>query len=191
MIYIGLDGEMSSANIDEGSALIQIGFAIIRDDGIQSFSSTMNPIGPFYWSEQAFGVHKITKEEIHLAPSRYEIDELAYQWLVNKGLNPDKRIKSVPVGFNVSGFDIPFVRKFMPKTNTLFSRRTADLNAICFALDGKDGWSSDAWKKRAKKYALEQMLEPYGNNAHNAGWDAIMHIKCFEYLQAVIKGDMK
>ena len=190
MIYIGLDGEMSDKNIDDGAALIQIGFAIIDGSTIHTFSSTMNPID-MYWTQSAFEVHKITREEVDRAPTCYEVDVLAYDWLVNRGLNPDKRIKNVPVGFNVSAFDIPFLRKYMPKTNTLFSRRTADLNAICFALDGKDGMGMEAWKKRAKKYALEQMEDTYGNNAHNAGWDAIMHIKCFEFLSNTAKGELK
>ena len=84
---------------------------------------------------------------------------------------------------------MPFVQKLLPHTFSLFSRRTVDLNALCFALDGKvdNGMpvKVDTWKKRAKLYAIEKIGY---ENQHDAGWDAMMHLYSFEYLRNVMNG---
>jgi len=182
-LYIGLDGEMSSSELAEGGKLIQIG--VSTEEGL-SFSYTMNP-GECQWSEVAFGVHGITLESLQLCPPPSEIDEDLYEDLLIMGADPRHRGRTIPVGFNVGAFDMPFVKDSLPKTYSLFSRRTVDLNALCFALDYSldNGMpmKAETWKKRAKAYAIEKIGT---ENQHDAGWDSLMHIYCFEYLRGVM-----
>jgi hypothetical protein len=182
-LYIGLDGEMSSSELAEGGKLIQIG--LFTQDGYQ-LSMKINP-GECQWSERAFEVHGITLESLQSAPLPDEVDSQVYDWLIAIGVDTNSRGKTIPVGFNVGAFDMPFVKDSLPKSYSLFSRRTVDLNALCFALDYKEenGMPVKAatWKKRAKAYAIEKIGT---ENQHDAGWDAEMHYYCFEYLKGVI-----
>ena len=185
-LFLGLDGEMSSSELSEGGKLIQIGVA--TEDGLMR-SYTMNP-GPCQWSEQAFAVHGITREKLSTSLSPEIVDVKLYEFLVELGADTKRRGKTIPVGFNVGAFDMPFVKDSLPKSYSLFSRRTVDLNALCFALDYKEEngmpVKAETWKKRAKAYAIEQIG---AENQHDAGWDSLMHIYCFEYLRQIIKGD--
>jgi hypothetical protein len=184
-LYLGLDGEMSSSELKDGGRLIQIGIA--TEDGV-SLSYLMNP-GECQWSEVAFGVHGITLESLQSAPLPDEVDEQLYEQLILLGANPRNRSKTVPVGWNVGAFDMPFVQNSLPKSFSLFSRRTVDLNALCFALDHKEEngmpVNAETWKKHSKAYAIAKIGS---ENQHDAGWDSLMHIYCFEYLKKNING---
>lgn len=192
--FIGLDGEMTSSELANGGALIQIGFAAFVDGKLETNSFSINPYwdgDDVDWSEQAAAVHGIPREDVFSFDPPALVDLGAYVWMQKVlGAKESKRASNIPVGFNVGAFDMPFVQKFLPKTFSLFSRRTVDLNALCFALDGKvdNGMpvKFETWKKRAKVYAIEKI----GNeNQHDAGWDAIMHLYSFEYLSSQIKGE--
>lgn len=190
--YVGLDGEMSAANLDEGGKLIQIGFALWRghnDDQIV-FTKTINPAPEeMLWEEEAAAVHKITREEIAEAADRYTADADCYAFLVGSGAGTKRRAKTIAVGFNVGAFDMPFVRHMLPKTNSLFSRQTVDLNAVCFALSIHTRFAGKlitmgAWKTLAKEYAAEQskVLSHRDWHPHNAGYDASNALYAFEFL---------
>lgn len=185
-LYIGLDGEMSSSELAEGGKLIQIG--LFTQDGYQ-LSMMINP-GECQWSERAFEVHGITLESLQSAPLPDEVDSQVYDWLIAVGVDTNSRGKTIPVGFNVGAFDMPFVKDSLPKSYSLFSRRTVDLNALCFALDYKEenGMPVKAatWKKRAKAYAIEKIGT---ENQHDAGWDAEMHYYCWEFLKGIINNE--
>ena len=185
-LFLGLDGEMSSSELSEGGKLIQIGISTL--DG-NNRSYTMNP-GECQWSEEAEAVHGLPLELVQSFRPAAEVDEDLYEFLMSIGADPKRRSKTIPVGFNVGAFDMPFVKDSLPKSYSLFSRKTVDLNALCFALDYSvdNGHvvNAETWKKRAKAYAVEKIgME----NQHDAGWDSLMHIYCFEYLRQIIKGD--
>jgi len=174
---------MSSSELSEGGKLIQIGISTL--DG-NNRSYTMNP-GECQWSEQAFAVHGITREKLSTSLSPEIVDVKLYEFLVELGADTKRRGKTIPVGFNVGAFDMPFVKDSLPKSYSLFSRKTVDLNALCFALDYSvdNGHvvNAETWKKRAKAYAVEKIgME----NQHDAGWDSLMHIYCFEFLRGVM-----
>jgi hypothetical protein len=174
---------MSSSELSEGGKLIQIGMS--TSDGYQ-LSMKINP-GECQWSERAFEVHGITLESLQKESLPNEVDGRVYDWLIAIGADTNRRGKTIPVGFNVGAFDMPFVKDSLPKTYSLFSRRTVDLNALCFALDYSldNGMpmKAETWKKRAKAYAIEKIGT---ENQHDAGWDSLMHIYCFEYLKGVM-----
>lgn len=180
--YVGLDGEMSSSELDQGGRLIQIGFALA---GGSAYSAMINP-GEMQWDAVAASVHKIERSSLPNSENADEVDMNAYGFLISQGATPKRRNKTVPVGWNVGAFDMPFVRETLPMTYTLFSRRTVDLNALCFALDGKNDLNFESWKKRSKEYAIEKIGY---ENAHDAGWDAKMSLYCFEYLRDQLRGD--
>lgn len=179
LIYVGLDGEMSGTDLQHGSRLIQIGFAL--ENGA-TYTSYINP-GEMTWSEEAEGVHKISQDRIPEFPLALDVDQAVYTFLTIHGASQKKRGRTIPVGWNVGSFDMPFVKFSLPLSYTLFSRRVVDLNSLCFALDGLNNLNFDSWKKRSKEYAIEKIGY---EDAHDAGWDARMSLYCFEFLKEKI-----
>ena len=183
---------MSAADRDNGGRLIQIGVALLTTSPYpETFSSLINP-GEFTWDARAAAVHGYTEEEILNAPTAQEVDNQLYSWMINHGATPKHKV-AIAVGFNVGAFDLPHVALVLPKTMTLLSRRTADLNAICFALEGKEHngstptWSG--WKRIASIYAertIATLPQEPGSAAHDAGYDALLHLYAFHYLKAAI-----
>ena len=184
--FVGLDGEMSGSEIDKGAALIQIGFALWNKENVEMIHMNMNP-GEMTWSEEAEKVHNIPISSVKKSSAVEQVDKNAYEWLFKRGLRPEYRTTQIAVGFNVGSFDMPFLRKYMPLTASLFSRRTVDLNALCFALDGKHGLNSLEYKKQAKSYAIKQ-IGPIGLAEHNAGYDSLIHLYGYRYLSKIIWG---
>lgn len=179
-LYVGLDGEMSSSDLDRGGRLLQIGLALTNG---ASYSAMINP-GEMLWDEEAVAVPGISRSDLPSDVNSNEVDMNAYGFMISQGTNPKRRTKTVPVGWNVGAFDMPFVRETLPMTYSLFSRRTVDLNALCFALDGAKNLNFESWKKRSKEYAIEKIGY---EDAHDAGWDAKMSLHCFEYLSNAMK----
>lgn len=198
--FFGLDGEMSTADLETGGRLIQIGVAShTSSDGTITqvpdfFSSLINP-GYFEWDDRAAAVHGHTREDILNAPSAEEVDRALLSWLADRGVTAKHR-DSIPVGFNVGAFDMPHVRCVLPLSAAVFSRRTLDLNALCFTLEGLEYQGTapkwKGWKKMASTYA-ERSLMPFlqGGNlaAHDAGYDALLHLYAWRFLKAAALGE--
>lgn len=186
MLFVGIDGEMSSANLAEGGRLIQIGVAVRLPDGsMDSASWLINP-GEMAWEATAAAVHGISYETVIMqGRSQDSVDQELYEWLVGHGANPRQRAKTVPVGFNITGFDLPYVKFQLPKTFSLLSRRTAELNGMMWLFHGKDQKNFESWKKLAMEQA-HQALPDF--KPHDAEWDAKRHLLVFEWLRSVIMG---
>lgn len=183
--FIGLDGEMTSSELANGGALIQLGLATIVDGELSSIKVNINPYfdgRDVDWNPTAAKVHNIPQENVMSFEPPKMADLMLADWLISIGAKTNSRMKTVPVGFNVGAFDMPFVNDLLPKTASYFSRRTVDLNALCFALAGQ--FNFETWKKLAKQYAIEKIGYEW---QHDAGWDAMMHFYAFEYLSAKIK----
>jgi len=180
--YIGLDGEMSSAEIKSGGRLIQIGMAKYCDREVVSIGSLLNP-GVMDWSEEAQAVHQFTRKEIEeQGEDPAMVDQMLADWA-----NPTKeRRDHIMVGFNVGSFDRPFVEQSLPVLFSKFSRRTVDLNSIIFAMSDSDK-EFNKIKKKAKDYAVSKMsgmFDGFKDRQHDAEYDAVMALYCFEYLRA-------
>jgi len=197
MLFFGVDGEMSAADVSAGGRLIQIGFAQHANSNGEengsppSFGSLINP-GLFVWDERAAAVHGFIPEEIERAPSAEKVDSLCVEWLKKHGLSRSRG--GVAVGFNVGSFDLPHLVEVLPRTALLFSRRTVDLNAICFTLEGREyeggtpSWSG--WKRMASTYA-ERIIHEKSlsvSMAHDAEYDALLHLFAWRFLRAVSQG---
>lgn len=184
MLFVGVDGEMSGTDIEKGHRLIQIGLSVMTDRGLESISFFIRPRNGMVWSEESAKIHNIPIETlIQHGLDEGIVDGALYDWLLLHGANPKQRAKNIPVGFNIIGFDMPFIKMQLPKTYSLFSRRMADLNGMLWLLHGKNNKDMDSWKKMALDYA-EINLPDF--NPHDAEWDAKRHLLCFEYLRSVI-----
>ena len=175
---------MSCPDIEKGGKLIQIGLSVWIKDGVETISHYLRPPADMYWEERAAEVHKITQEQLRLNGKHpEEVDEELYEWLIGHGANPKHKADTVPVGFNITGFDMPFIKVTLPKTYSLLSKRTAELNGMLWLLDGKQGRSMDEWKFLAMEYARINM-NTY--KPHDAGWDSARHLLCFDYLKTAV-----
>lgn len=183
--YIGLDGEMSGIDINNGHKLIQIGLAKMVDGEMTSTSSLLNP-GKMSWSEEAESVHLFSRDRIKKEGREPKsVDHELADWV---SLKPDRQ-RTIAVGFNVGSFDMPFVSQTLPVLKSRMSRRSVDLNSILFAMSDSDR-EFQKFKKASKNYAIEKMdgmFEGFKDRQHDAEYDAVMALYCFEYLRNVIK----
>lgn len=183
--YIGLDGEMSGNDIDAGHKLIQIGMAKYVDGQMQSIGTLLNP-GVMEWSEQAEEVHQFPRDYIEkYGEDPAMVDEKLADWA-----NPTKQRRDfIMVGFNVGSFDRAFVKQSLPILFNRFSRRSVDLNSVIFAMSDTNS-QFERIKANSKEYAFEKMqgmFEGFKDRQHDAEYDAVMSLYCFEYLVNVIK----
>lgn len=184
--YIGLDGEMSSADISTGGKLIQIGMAKVVNGQMQSIGIMLNP-GKMDWSSEAESVHQFTRSFVE---SNGLMPGLVDQDLADWADTGAGRRDTIAVGFNVGSFDMPFVKQSLPILFSKFSRRTVDLNALIFLMSDSDK-EFQRIKGNAKLYAekqMEQMFDGFKNRQHDAEYDSVMALYCFEYLRSLIAG---
>lgn len=182
--YIGLDFEASGTNPWGKHMPIEIGLACVVDGRLESVNMR---IGKWQWGaqgvewdEDAYKVHQISKEDLEGCPPVGHVDILAAAWLLERGLS--NRMWNVTVGWNVAGYDRQFVTRHMPALNSILSYRTADLNALIFAVAENESAYNNI-KKAAKAAAVEGM--PEGDvNWHNAEFDAVASLKAFDWLRA-------
>jgi len=177
----GLDGEMSSADLETGGKLIQAGAAAWADEpgGPVDVFTRLIRHDEMEWSERAFMVHGITKEEIAAAPRPEEVDSGLREFLISHGATPGQRTV-VPIGLNVGSFDMPFFRDSLPGASSLIARRCVDLNSLLFTFSGWDPYEVGSnfrdfggWK-RSMKNAANSIIEKSGlvGREHDAGYDA-------------------
>jgi DNA polymerase III epsilon subunit-like protein len=186
--YIGIDGEMSGNDIDAGHELIQIGLAKYDEYGDVEHIGYLLKQDEMVWSMEAQEVHQFTQEDVRdygIYPSI--IDPIVAKW-ANPGT---QRRDFVMVGFNVGSFDRPFIKRTLPLTYGKFSRRSVDLNSVIFSMSDTNT-KFERIKGKAKDYAIEKMdgmFNEFKNRQHDAEYDAVMALYCFEYLRTLVKGD--
>ena len=189
MKFIGLDFETSGSDINDGAVPIQLGLAT-RVSGKLETTSLL--IGGWQWgkdatwSDEAEEIHGFSKQDLEgIEPVRL-IDIRLAHWLIHVGKATGPRMWNLAVGWNVAGFDMPFIRKYMPALSSLLSYRTIDLNALVLA--ASNGQVSEY--KRIKSLAKDGAAHAIGREAawHDAGYDAEASLRAYEYLAEYIKG---
>lgn len=183
--YIGIDGEMSGNDIDAGHKLIQIGMAKYVDDTMVSVGTLLNP-GAMVWSEEAELVHQFSQDHIE---KNGEDPSMVDQALADWANDSIHRRDFVMVGFNVGSFDRPFIKQHLPILYSKFSRRSVDLNSVIFSMS-ENNTQFERIKRKSKDYAFEKMegmFDGFKNRQHDAEYDAVMSLYCFEYLRTLIK----
>jgi DNA polymerase III alpha subunit (gram-positive type) len=111
------------------------------------------------------------------------VDQMLADW-ANK---TNYRRDYVMVGFNVGSFDKPFIKQQLPITFGKFSRRCVDLNSIIFAMSDTHS-QFERIKSKSKEYAfqkMEGMFNGFKDRQHDAEYDAVMSLYCFEYLRTL------
>lgn len=88
-----------------------------------------------------------------------------------------------PVGFNVAGFDMQFVKRWLPRSYERFSYHTVDLNAPIVVLAKALDLNENELKTRAKGYAEGALMrEGFAPTWHDALYDARASLRTMEYL---------
>ena len=201
--YIGLDLETSGSRHDV-HVPIQLGIAMPNgklfsrliggwrwyDPMDEEHRMTPYPkykeVGLRAWSDEAFGVHGITKEDLETAADRYVVQSQATKFI---GENTDAWIGNrIVVGWNVASFDMPFVREFLPAVSNSLSYRSVDLNAVSFTVADALGLSWGNLKRRSKEYAQLRLERDWDEPKwHDAGFDAQAALYSKDYLEQVIR----
>lgn len=172
IIPIGLDIETSTNNPQTGF-ILQIGIAHYNDDKIVTKEWLINYPTSFWdegnWSSDSYLVHQISKEKLHESELNIQkLDLLIYTYL--KELNQEGLL--IPVGFNVGSFDLFFIKKEMPKLNSLLSHRTIELNSLFLLHSRKGDYIKEKWADTKNAVINNQISKLKENKLHSAGFDA-------------------
>jgi DNA polymerase III epsilon subunit-like protein len=173
-IFVGLDIETTGSKPVEQYQVIQIG---AHRPGWARF---VRDIGYETWNEdpEAMAVNKFTAERIRAGRPIAEVDRDLKLWLLDRSFRENEVI---PVGWNVGTFDMPYVRRYLPKSARFFSYRSVDLNAVCFTLAEATGRDWETLKRQAKAYAAGIVA----GVPHDAGYDAEAAMTEWHYLQQI------
>lgn len=185
-VFVGLDCEMTGTNIDVHD-VCQIGVYV---SGRELFVSDVRPSQPKIFDPDSLAVNGFTLRRLVVGPPAPEVDQRLVSWL-NEMLG---NATAHPVGWGVSYFDMPFVRKALPLTWRRLSRRSVELTAVCFALAGKRemqptgrkaqvlGWKG--WRRASRRYAEERLAHRFDQPRwHDAGYDAGAAYFSYEFLK--------
>lgn len=196
---------MTGTSLNDGAELLQIAAVgplpvmspsslSIDSRAQQVYQSTVGITESAHWSIEAESIHGITKEEALKGRNVDLVDVEFSNWLIGLGARSKQRL-IVPVGFNVGSFDMKFIKRFLPKSFGLFTRRAVDLNGICFSMEGLEYYgeekSADQWKQLAiqyGRYRLKLTGETKFADAHDAEFDAWVHAYAWEFLKESIRG---
>lgn len=180
-VFIGVDGEMTGSDgttlrPEEKYQLIQIGVATKKGEHFVS------DIGydKYEFLQASLDVTGFTDERIRGGPPSEAVDGWLVKWLDERGL-----IRGlIPVGFGVSYWDMPFVRKYLPAFTTLLSHRSVELGAVCATLSLVHNIPAKKISRKSKEYARVKLIEEgVPSNWHDAGYDARAALYSWEYLR--------
>ena len=158
-----------------------------------NFVSDVRPGVPFDVQEEAMKVNGFTMDRIQAAETAGAVDQNLLSYL-NTFPVPDRKL--IAIGWNVAGFDLPFIKRFLPQSFKKLSYRTVDLNAVCFTLDPVylnavcftlDPVKWERHKKAAKSYAAEELASEFpGEKWHDALYDAAAAYHAWHYLRQAV-----
>jgi|SRR6266853_40786 len=172
MIYCGLDIETTGLDLNKDHRLIQLALVY----GPATWVYDVLPIGVMTIDPRAMEVNKFTLSRIEGGVPNDELDHDLSKYLLNE-FKPESL---TAVGWNIGSFDLPFLKKELPKTSTLFSHRVVDLSGICIlAAERKSlNWRNlkEVWHKAAEEAMNEKA------QWHDALWDARAALKVWELL---------
>lgn len=179
---ISLDLETSGKDIESGVTILSIGIIHLKSQKTYYAEAKHDLL---MVEPSASRVHKLDMNSLDIAPIAgsfiaqdrkrlSKIDLECRQWL-QETTGITEQNKLIILGWNVASFDMPFVRKFLPKTAGQINRRSIDLNALCFLEDCRHGRGLQETKGMLKR-------DIENTNPHDALADAIWSAKIFEEL---------
>lgn len=163
MKLAGLDIETTGTDPYQNHRLIQIG--IVLPNGYKT-SHDVQPTGSVNIDEEAMKINGFTLKRLAEAMPTWSVDHTLSSELDNEGYKPGEL---TPVGFNVGGFDMVFVKKELPKTAKFFSYRTLDLTGVAMMLELRTGKSYRELKEEFHKKIAEKLGR---DERHDALYDA-------------------
>jgi DNA polymerase III epsilon subunit-like protein len=163
MIFAGLDIETTGTDPNKNHRLIQIGIVF---SGGSKIAYDVRPIGSVNIDAEAMFINHFTLERIVAATPQTEVDNrIAFQ-LTSEGY---KENSITPVGWNVGGFDMGFVKKELPKTAAFFSYRTLDLTSLAIMHELRSGKS---YRDLKVEFAADIAQKLGRDERHDALYDA-------------------
>lgn len=135
MILAGLDIETTGLDPYKHHRIIQIGVAINREDAKFRYTCDIFPEGQMVIDPDAMKINGFTTSRIYHAASTTEVDE-DLATLLGGHYKPGEL---TPVGWNVGGFDMGFIKKEMPETAQYFAYRTLDLTGVAMMHELRTG----------------------------------------------------
>lgn len=165
MLFAGLDIETTGTDPNKNHRLIQIGIAFDLTSGRKIVYDVL-PIGDIMIQAEAMGINRFTLARIGAAKPQNEVDNLIADELTSVGY---KHNEITPVGWNVGGFDMTFIKKELPKTAEFFSHRTCDLTGIAIMQELRSG---KPWRELKERFAVIAAEELGREARHDALYDA-------------------
>jgi DNA polymerase III epsilon subunit-like protein len=129
----GLDIETTGTDINAGHRLIQIGI-VLPDGG--KIVHDVQPTGDITISGEAMKVNGISLARLGAAKKTHVVDETIAADLKGRGFAAQSL---TPVGWNVGGFDMSFIKAELPRTAVYFSYRTLDLTGLAMLYELRTG----------------------------------------------------
>lgn len=173
-MFAGVDIETTGTDPDKGHRLIQIGFAF--EDGFEHVED-VRPVGEMTVDPEALNINKFTLTRIDQGwPTNYT-DVYLHSLLHKRGYSYNSLI---PVGYNVGGFDMVFVKKELPHTAKFFTCRCVDLTAFSFLESVRSNLTREESKERMHKITVNKLGV---DNRHDALFDAKAALIHFNYYK--------
>lgn len=201
LLYLGMDGEMTDSELQLGAKLIEVGActANINDLFVSRIAWPEEELMQ-QWTARAAAVHNIAPQDLILEnkinPPVSEVDAALADWITSKDGRPERHSKFVVmIGWNVGTFDLPFFKAQLTETAQYLSRRTVDLNAVCYTMNDSVKWNGGypthkAWKRLGKEYAeITLRQNKVWTEAHNAGYDAQEAMLCWQFYRMAMRGE--
>lgn len=177
-----IDLETSSSDYNNG-VILSIG--AVHLESKEEFYSEIGYKGPIPIDASSSDIHKLdlSAEAMKERSSLKEVDAEFMKWLQDTS-GTKKSWKLIGAGWNYGTFDQPFIKKYMPRSGLMLSRRSMDLNAVSFAFDVATGSGLGTHKKKSKKFAANP-------DKHNALADAWETVRVLEYFESLTKTESK
>lgn len=180
MKLIGLDLETSGTEIDDGAVPIQLGLSYEINGHYYTWSSYVGGWNwkEHHWDTESAAVHNIPRNMLTDFEAAWKVDIRMANWLLDY-IGP--RMWNLPVGWNVAGFDMPFIRRYFPNLSRMLSYRSVDLTPLVVAMAEENERKYQEIKNRAKTAAAQEM-ESHGGTWHDAGFDAEASLRAYRWL---------
>ena len=177
MILAGLDIETTGTDPNKYHRLIQIGIAV--KDG-PTLKLDIRPDGPLMIEPEALAINGFTLTRIDQGVDRRYADRYIASFLKQKGFKPNSL---TPVGWNVGGFDLVFVKRELPRTAEFFAYRALDLTGLAIMYELKTGKSYQGLKEEFNKKIAEMLGR---DEQHDALYDAEAALLAIDLFKEVL-----
>lgn len=177
MQLVGLDIETTGVDINRYHRLIQIGIAF--SDPANDLVRDVRPVGDMMIQQDALNVNHFTLDRIGQAQPQHVVDDQLGAELARRGY---KRGELTPVGWNVGGFDITFIKKELPRVASFFSYRTLDLTGVAMMHELRTGKGYRDTKDEFHKRIVERLGRDERHDALYDAQAALVAVELFKEL---------